>query len=253
MKLISWNVNGIRSVQRYGFSDWFSGTNADFVCVQETKAHPDQIEEQVLHPNKCHSYWASAEKKGYSGVAIFAKKEPQNIKVGIDLPEADNEGRVITLEYDQFFLVNSYFPNSQRDHARLNFKMQFCDQMLKYIDKLHKKNKDVILCGDFNISHQEIDLKNPKSNMKNAGFLPEERAWMDKLLKKNWVDTFRVKEKGPGFYTWWSYRPGVREKNIGWRLDYFVANGESQEKIKSVTHQTKVMGSDHCPVELILK
>ena len=253
MKFISWNVNGIRAAQKGGFIKWFEEQAADFVCLQETKARPEQLEEGVLHPAGYHSYWHSAEKPGYSGVAIYAKKEPLSIKEGMGIPEIDREGRVIIAEYKDVTLINSYFPNSQRDHARLPYKLEFCDQMFRFLEKLRKQGKTVLICGDFNISHKAIDLKNPKSNEKNAGFLPEERAWMDKFTQKGWVDTFRHFNQDPGHYTWWSYRPGVRAKNVGWRLDYFFANGEVKDRLKSMVHQPHVMGSDHCPVVLELK
>jgi exodeoxyribonuclease-3 len=253
MKLISWNVNGIRAAGKVHFPKWFVEERADIVCVQETKAHPSQLEETLLHPDSYHSYWHSAAKAGYSGVAIYSKKEPLNIKTGIGIPEIDSEGRVLVAEYPDFFLVNAYFPNSQRDHARLSYKLDFCEKIFKFLESLKVKGKHVVLCGDFNIAHREIDLKNPKSNMNNAGFLPEERAWMDQFLAQGYVDTFRHFVPDPGHYTWWSYRPGVREKNIGWRLDYFAVNQEFKDRLKSARHQCEVKGSDHCPVALELK
>ncbi len=253
MKLISWNVNGIRAAQKGGFQQWFSDQAADVVCIQESKARPEQLDESMLHPNGYHSYWHSAEKPGYSGVAIYSKHEPLDVKIGIGVPEIDREGRVIIAEYSDVTLINSYFPNSQRDHARLDYKLMFCETMLKFCESLRKKGKKVALCGDFNIAHRAIDLKNPKSNENNAGFLPEERAWMDQFTGHGYVDTFRHFNQEPGHYTWWSYRPGVREKNIGWRLDYFVINPEWKDRLKSVEHQPHVRGSDHCPVRLVLR
>ena len=252
-KLFSWNVNGIRAAQRAGFLNWFEDAKADVVCVQEIKASPEQLEEPLVHPLNFHSYWHPAQKPGYSGVAIFSRREPEDVKFGMGIPEVDAEGRVIVAEFSEFFLVNSYFPNSQRDHARLPFKLAFCEKMLKYLETLKAKGKAVITCGDFNIAHREIDLRNPKTNMDNAGFLPEERAWMDRFLSAGYTDAFRHFTPDPYHYTWWSYRPGVRDKNIGWRLDYHVINSESKDRLKYSEHQCKVKGSDHCPVLLELK
>jgi exodeoxyribonuclease-3 len=225
MKLITLNVNGIRAVSRGRFHDWFSEQNADVICVQEIKAYPTQLEGAVLHPSNYHSYWHSAAKAGYSGVAIYSKKEPQRIQLGIGIPEVDLEGRVILAEYSDFTLINTYFPNSQRDHARLPYKLSFCKNIFEFCE----------------------------ANEKNAGFLPEERAWMDHFLTNGYIDTFRKFNSDPGHYTWWSYRPGVREKNIGWRLDYFCTNKEFQDRLESVAHQPEAQGSDHCPVVLQLK
>ena len=253
MKLITWNVNGIRACSKNGFSKWFEANSADVICLQEIKATPEQLEDDLKNLLKYNSYWNPAEKKGYSGTAIYSKKEPLSIRVGMGLNEFDSEGRVLTAEFKDFFMVNAYFPNSQRDHARLGYKLDFCDAMLKFCNKLQKEGKNVVLCGDFNIAHTEIDLKNPKTNMDNAGFLPEERAWMTEFLTAGYVDSFRHFNKDPENYTWWSYRPGVREKNIGWRLDYHCVNDDFKDRIKATTHQTKIKGSDHCPVLLELR
>lgn len=253
MKLVSWNVNGIRAAGRIHFGKWFEDEKADIVCVQETKANPEQLTEELLHPCGYHSYWHSAQKAGYSGVAIYSKKEPLRVQMGIGHPEIDLEGRVLLAEYPGFVLLNAYFPNSQRDHARLDYKLSFCAKMLEFCENLRAQGKQVVLCGDFNIAHREIDLKNPKTNKDNAGFLPEERAWMDQFLSAGYVDTFRNFNPDPGHYTWWSYRPGVREKNIGWRIDYFVVNQEMKDQLKQALHQPSVKGSDHCPVVLQLK
>jgi exodeoxyribonuclease-3 len=253
MRLASWNVNGIRAAARSGFLDWFEAEKADVVCLQEIKAFREQLEEPVIHPQGYHSYWHSAEKPGYSGTAIFSKKEPLNVTEGIGIPAIDKEGRVLQAEFPDCVILNCYFPNSQRDHARLGYKLSFCKEMLKHCERLRKKGKHVIVCGDFNIAHREIDLKNPKSNQDNAGFLPEERAWLDEFARAGYVDTFRRFEPGPGHYTWWSYRPGVREKNIGWRLDYHWVNGELADRLRKAEIQPLVTGSDHCPVVLTLK
>ena len=253
MKLISWNVNGIRSVSRYGFEKWFVDQNPDIVCVQEIKAMPEQVEETLKHPAGYHSYWHSAKKPGYSGVAVYSKKEPLRISNGWGEVDIDNEGRVLVVEYPKFVLLNCYFPNSQRDHARLPYKLSFCERILKHAQAHRKQGKNVIFCGDFNIAHKEIDLKNPKTNTKNAGFLPEERAWMDQFTQDGFTDAFRKFEQGHGHYTWWSYRPGVRQKNVGWRLDYHFVNQEFADRMKSASIQCETLGSDHCPVVLELK
>ncbi|MDZ4660099.1 MAG: exodeoxyribonuclease III [Pseudomonadota bacterium] len=253
MKLVSWNVNGVRSVTRYGFFDWLAKFSPDVLCLQETKAQKDQLSQEIISPLKYGSHWHSAVAKGYSGVSMYFKKEPLNIIEGIGNKEIDSEGRVLTLEYKDFFLVNAYFPNSGRDHARLPYKLKFCKEILIFLNKLKKKNKHVVICGDFNIAHKEMDLANPKSNMKNAGFLPQERAWMDEFIKKDYIDVYRHFSQDIGSYTWWSYRPGVRERNIGWRLDYFCSDIDFADRIESMLHLTQIKGSDHCPVVIKLK
>ncbi|MGZ3723465.1 MAG: exodeoxyribonuclease III [Bdellovibrionales bacterium] len=253
IKLLSWNVNGLRACGRAGFGNWFSDQAADVVCLQEIKVQSEQLTPELLNPSKYNSFWHSAEKPGYSGVAIFSKREPLDVRYGIGNKEIDREGRVITAEFKNHIVINSYFPNSQRDHARLDYKLAFCDAFLKYCNKELKKGKSVLICGDLNIAHDEIDLKNPKTNTKNAGFLPEERAWMTKFLKAGYVDSFRHFSQDPGQYTWWSYRPGVRERNIGWRLDYFLSDEDSRSRFISTDHQSNVMGSEHCPVALKIK
>lgn len=253
IKLLSWNVNGLRACGRAGFGRWFEEQAADVVCLQEIKVQRHQLAPELLNPNKSHSFWHSAEKPGYSGVAIFTKREPLEVRYGIGKKEFDREGRVITAEFKNHIVINSYFPNSQRDHARLDFKLAFCDAFMKFANKELKRGKSVLICGDLNIAHNEIDLKNAKANRKNAGFLPEERAWMTKFLQAGYVDSFRHFSNEPGHYTWWSNRPGVRERNIGWRLDYFLSDEESRSRLKATVHQTSVMGSDHCPVSLTIK
>jgi exodeoxyribonuclease-3 len=254
VKLVSWNVNGIRAAFRADFPRWFENESADIVCVQETKAQPEfqptQLDEKILHPLGYHSYWHSAKKPGYSGVAVYTKTEPLNVKIGIGVPDIDNEGRVITLEYSKFKLINAYFPNSQPEHTRLDYKLHFCKKMLAYCESIRASGKNVVLCGDYNIAHREIDLKNPKTNQDTSGFLPEERAWMDEFLSHGYMDTFRYFNQGGDHYTWWSYRAGVRKKNIGWRIDYFSVNQEFKDRLKTTRHQPEIMGSDHCPVIL---
>jgi exodeoxyribonuclease III len=253
MKLVSWNVNGIRACGKSGFLKWFEEEKADIVCVQEIKATPEQLEESYRNPLKYHAYWNPAQKPGYSGTAVFSKKEPLDVQLGLGIPEFDIEGRVMILKYPKFTLMNSYFPNSQREHTRLPYKLAFCEAFMKKAQTLRKKGENVIMCADWNIAHQEIDLKNPKTNKKNSGFLPEERAWMDRFIKAGYVDAFRQFQPEGGHYTWWSYRPGVREKNVGWRLDYFMANEEFKDRLKTSYHRNEVFGSDHCPVVVELK
>lgn len=253
MKLMSWNVNGIRACGKGGFLEWFEEEKADIVCLQEIKARPEQLDEGLRNPAKYHAIWNPAKKPGYSGTAVFTKKEPLDVRLGLGDPRFDDEGRVMILKYPKFTLVNAYFPNSQRDHARLPFKLAFCEKFERTVRALRAKGENILMCADWNIAHQEIDLKNPKSNQKNAGFLPEERAWMTRFISAGYVDVFRQFEPGPGHYTWWSYRPGVREKNVGWRLDYFMANEELRDRLKSSYHRCHIYGSDHCPVGMELK
>jgi exodeoxyribonuclease-3 len=253
VKISSWNVNGIRAAGKAGFAQWVESDAPDVVCVQETKAFPAQLTEDLLHPMGYHSFWHAAEKPGYSGVATYSKKEPLDVKVGIGVPEIDSEGRVLVTEFQDCVLVNCYFPNSQREHTRLGYKLMFCEKIYQYLQSLRTSGKNVVVCGDFNIAHREIDLRNPKTNVKNAGFLPEERAWMDFFIAQGYVDGFRSFVPDPGHYTWWSYRPGVRERNIGWRIDYFFVNQEFQDRMETVYHQPNIMGSDHCPVSLKLR
>lgn len=256
MKLISWNVNGIRAAQRGGFLKWFDQQKADMICLQEIKATPDQLDGSLLAPFGYHTVFNPAKKAGYAGTALYTREEPIEVRLGDAIqkfPEFHNEGRIIEARYKKFTLINAYFPNSQREHTRLGFKIEFCNAMLRFCETLRKKGETVILCGDFNIAHKEIDLKNPKANENNAGFLPEERAWMDQFISTGYTDAFRHFCKEGGHYTWWSYRPGVRAKNIGWRLDYFCINEESKDLLVEAQHQTQVMGSDHCPIFIRIK
>lgn len=249
-KLVSWNVNGIRAAHKKGFLDYVAAEAPEVLALQEVKAFPGQVEPALLHPSKLFSYWHPAKKPGYSGVATFSKREPENVITGLGIEPIDIEGRVLTLEFPEYFVVNAYFPNSQREGGRLSYKLEFCLQMELFLEKLRKKGKPVILCGDYNIAHQAIDLRNPKQNEKNAGYLPEERAWMTRHLSQGFVDVFRQLHPEPHRYTWWSYRPGVREKNIGWRIDYHTVNAESADRAKDAEHRCEVKGSDHCPVVL---
>jgi exodeoxyribonuclease-3 len=249
-KFMTWNVNGLRAVHKSGFADWFAEQKADVVCLQEIKVQAEQLTPEMRNPSRYHAFWHSAEKPGYSGVVTFSKREPVDVRYGMGVQKFDREGRVLTVEFDNHIVINSYFPNSQRDHARLPFKLEFCKTFEKHVAKEKARGKTLVLCADWNIAPEEIDLKNPKSNQKNAGFLPEERAWMAKFLKAGFVDGFRHFTPDPGHYTWWSYRPGVRERNVGWRLDYFLVDGGSKSRLRASQHQTSVRGSDHCPVSL---
>ena len=249
MKLISWNVNGLRACVQKGFLDYFHAADADFFCIQESKLQEGQI---TLDLPDYHQYWNYAEKKGYSGTAIFAKKEPLNVTRGIGTAIYDTEGRVITLEYDTFYLVTCYTPNSQNELARLSYRMEWEDAFLSYLKKL-EENKPVIICGDLNVAHQEIDLKNPKTNRHNAGFTDEERSCFDKVLASGYIDTYRYfYPDTEGVYSWWSYRFKAREKNAGWRIDYFVVSEDLKDRLAGAAIHTQVMGSDHCPIELDL-
>lgn len=244
MKFISWNVNGFRACLNKGFEDFFKAEDADFFCIQETKMQPGQAE--LLTP-EYHQYWYSAEKKGYSGTAIFAKHEPISVAYGLGIDEHDHEGRAITLEYDNFYLLCVYTPNSQRELTRLDYRMTWEDALREYMQKLDSK-KPVIYCGDLNVAHQEIDLKNPKTNHHSAGFTDEERNKFTELLNVGFVDSYRYLYPEKIEYSWWSYMFHAREKNVGWRIDYFVVSDRLKDKLKECKIYTDIMGSDHCPV-----
>ena len=251
MKLVSWNVNGLRAVIGKGFSEFFKEIDADVFCLQETKMQEEQIDNNIKNIfSDYNGYWNSAEKKGYSGTAVFSKLKPLNVSYGIGIEEHDKEGRVITLEYEKFYLVNCYTPNSKRELERLDYRMVWEDEFRKYLLKLNE-TKPVIICGDLNVAHEEIDLKNPKTNRRNAGFTDEERGKMTELLNSGFTDTFRyLYPDKEGVYSWWSYMFKAREKNAGWRIDYFIVSKSIQDKIKESYIYSDVMGSDHCPVGL---
>lgn len=250
MKLISWNVNGLRACMTKGFAESFAALNADIFCLQETKMHPSQADFAF---EGYESYWNSAEKKGYSGTAIFTRIKPLAVTYGIGIPEMDNEGRVITLELDDCFVVTCYTPNAQDGLKRLDFRMAWEDAFLAYLKGLDA-NKPVILCGDLNVAHNEIDLKNPKTNRQNAGFSDEERGKMTVLLNSGFTDTFRhFYPDKEGAYSWWSYRFHAREKNAGWRIDYFIVSDRLVERVKASEIHNEIFGSDHCPVEMVLE
>lgn len=250
MKFISWNVNGLRACNDKGFSDAFRSLDADFFCLQETKMQEGQLDLQF---EGYRSYWNYAEKKGYSGTAIYARHEPMSVSYGIGIEEHDKEGRVITLEYEQFFLVTVYVPNSQDELKRLDYRMTWEDAFRAYLLSLDAK-KPVIVCGDLNVAHKEIDLKNPKTNRRNAGFTDEERAKFTALLEAGFVDTFRhFYPDAEGMYSWWSYRFKAREKNAGWRIDYFLVSERLREQLESAGIHNEIFGSDHCPVEVNIR
>lgn len=249
MRFVSWNVNGLRACIQKGFMEYFQSVDADFFCLQETKLQAGQIDLQL---NGYHQYWNYANKKGYSGTAIFTKHTPLSVSYGIGIPELDTEGRVITLEYAEFYLVTCYTPNAQRELARLDFRMQWEQAFAQYLSNLDTL-KPVIVCGDLNVAHQEIDLKNPKANRGNAGFSDEERACFSALLDKGFVDTFRyLHPDETGIYSWWSYMFKARQNNAGWRIDYFLTSSRLQSRILEASIHTEILGSDHCPVSLEL-
>ncbi|HDQ15277.1 MAG TPA: exodeoxyribonuclease III [Sediminispirochaeta sp.] len=249
--IVSWNVNGIRAAEKKGLLEYMQKENADIVCLQETKAKPEQLSEELLQPLDYTSYFASAEKAGYSGVAVYTRLKPREVKL-FDVQEFDSEGRALVLEYEDFVLINGYFPNSQSAGARLDYKLGYCDTVLDLCNNLVSEGRDVVLCGDYNIAHKPIDLARPEQNEGNPGYLPEERAWMSKFLDAGYRDTFRMFNGEGGNYTWWSYRTRGRERNVGWRLDYFCVNQDLAPRVSSSEIRSQVMGSDHCPVVLRL-
>jgi len=248
-RFVSWNVNGLRAVEKKGFVEIIAGLNADLVALQEIKAQPEQLSETVKNIPGYTAYWFSAQKKGYAGVATYSKEQPLSVLYGIDHHDHDYEGRVLTLEFGDFYFVNAYFPNSQHGLVRMDYKLRFNRDLLTFAQSLAAK-KSVVICGDFNVAHKEIDLTNPKQNEKNPGFAPQERAWMDQFLAAGFVDTFRMFNQEPGQYTWWSYRFNARERNIGWRIDYFCVDEKSKRRVTEAAILHDIMGSDHCPVVL---
>ena len=250
MKLISWNVNGIRACVTKGFLDFFNEVEADIFCIQESKLQEGQID---LDLKGYYQYWNYAKKKGYSGTAIFTKKKPLNVKYGLGIEEHDNEGRVITLEFEDFYMITVYTPNSQNELARLDYRMEWEDAFREYLKELDSI-KPVIVCGDLNVAHNEIDLKNPKNNRRNAGFTDEERNKLTELLKAGFIDSFRhFNPDVEGIYSWWSYRFNARKNNAGWRIDYFLVSNKLKDRLVGADIHTSVLGSDHCPVELQIK
>ncbi|MCF8316555.1 MAG: exodeoxyribonuclease III [Ignavibacteriales bacterium] len=248
MKIVSWNVNGIRAIAKKGFFEWFEKTDPDILCLQETKASPDQLQEELRNIAGYHSYFSSSIiKKGYSGVAIYSKKKPLSVNYGFGIPRFDDEGRIISAEFDDFTLINIYYPNGKMD-GRLQYKMEFYDAFLDFAGALKNEGKNLVICGDFNTAHKEIDLDRPKENVGVSGFLPEERAWMDKFVSAGYTDTFRMFNNEGKNYTWWHLVTRARERNVGWRIDYFFVNDGFIPNVKAAYILPEVMGSDHCPV-----
>lgn len=251
--LYSWNVNGIRAARRKGFLEWLQKTEPDILAVQETKCHPNQLDDALREPAGYYSYWAYAERKGYSGVALFSKRKPFQVTIGLGITAYDREGRTIVAEYDDYTLVAAYFPNGSRDHSRVPFKMAYKKDFLAYCQALRESGKKVIFCGDVNTAHKEIDLARPKQNQNTTGFLPEERAWIDEVIDAGYVDTFReCHPNEAGAYSWWSYVGGARNRNVGWRLDYFFVSPDLMPGVRAASIHADVFGSDHCPVSLTL-
>ena len=253
MKLYSWNVNGIRAAERKGFLDWLDQTQPDILCLQETKARVDQLGSSLIEDHGYHTYWHSADKAGYSGVATFCKEEPYFVQEGLGIDRFDSEGRVLITEHENFLLYNIYFPNGQKDDIRLNYKLDFYDELLPIVNDQVENGNNVIITGDWNTAHHPIDLARPKENEKTSGFMPRERERIDTYISHGWVDTFRYFHAESDRYTWWTYRFGARERNIGWRIDYFFVNETLVEQLVDAEIHPDIMGSDHCPVSLTLK
>jgi exodeoxyribonuclease-3 len=253
LRLLSWNVNGIRAIQKKGFIDWLKNENPDILCLQETKAHPDQLDDVLKNVDGYSAYFSSAEKKGYSGVVTYSKLKPVNIQQGIGIKKFDSEGRFIITEFDEFTLFNIYFPNGKASEERLQYKMEFYETFLKHCKKLLKEGKKIVVCGDVNTAHKEIDLARPKENSVISGFLPQEREWIDKFLGTGFIDTFRKFNQEPEQYTWWDMVTRARERNVGWRIDYFYISENLKVNLINATIHSSVMGSDHCPIEIELK
>ncbi len=253
MRIISWNVNGIRAVVKKGFWDWFNLETPDVMCFQETKAQPDQLDESLTKPLGYHAYYHSAERKGYSSVATWCKTEPLAVETAILDDAFNREGRIVLTEHEKFFLYNVYFPNGQKDQDRLDYKLRFYGALQEHIRK-KDRIKPVIIVGDFNTAHTDIDLARPKPNEKTSGFLPEERVWVDRYLDTGFVDTFRKEHPGAqGYYSWWSFRANSRVNNVGWRIDYFLVSEKIADQVEASRIHPNVLGSDHCPISLVLK
>ncbi|MFW6287817.1 MAG: exodeoxyribonuclease III [bacterium] len=253
MKIYSWNVNGIRAIKRKGFMDWISEEQPDIIGLQETKIQDEQISDDLRNIQGYHSYFSFAERKGYSGVAIYSREEPISVKYGMGIERFDSEGRILVAEYPEFTILNIYFPNGKRNKARLEYKLDFYNALLDYCEKLREEGHELIIFGDYNTAHHEIDLKNPKANEDTSGFLPIERAWLDKLEDHGYIDTYRYFYPEEETYSWWSYRTRARERNAGWRIDYHFITEGLESKLKDADILTDVMGSDHCPVVIELE
>lgn len=253
VRLLSWNVNGVRAVEKRGFIRWLDATSPDVLCLQETKAVPDQLGDALRSPSGYHVYWDSAERKGYSGVAIFSREEPLRVNSGFGIGRFDSEGRVLCAQYPGFRLYNVYFPNGKSSDERLRYKMDFYDAFLAHLMALRGQGERLVICGDFNTAHREIDLARPKENAKVSGFLPEEREWMDRLVDNGFIDTFRMFHSEAERYSWWDLKSRARERNVGWRIDYFFVSDNLREAVVDADILSEVIGSDHCPVSLTLK
>ncbi len=253
MKLLSWNVNGIRAVEKKGFLDWMKKENADIVCLQETKAHPSQLNPGLINFDSYFSYWHLGEKRGYSGVGMYTKKEPLELRLSFGSKELDDEGRTMMADFGEFILFNLYCPNGGRGHDRVQYKLRYYEQLLIYSDELVGKGRKVIWCGDLNTAHTELDLARPKENQKTSGFLAEERLWIDRFIEHGYVDTFRLFCKEGGKYTWWDQKSFARDRGIGWRIDYFIVSKNFVPLVKDAFIESDVFGSDHCPVGMTLK
>lgn len=250
MNIYSWNVNGLRAISKKGFFEFINEYNPDILCIQETKLQLDNLSEELKDIEGYNSYFSCAKKKGYSGVATYTKEKPISVKYGIGIERFDSEGRILITEFNNFILFNIYFPNGQKDEERLKYKLDFYDALLEYLNKLKIEGKKLIICGDYNTAHNEIDIKNAKANEKYSGFLPIERAWIDKFILNGYVDTFRDIHKDEIKYSWWSYRFKARERNAGWRIDYFFVTESLIDNINSAEILNEIMGSDHCPVKV---
>jgi len=252
VKLISWNVNGIRAVEKKGFVDLMQSWDADVICLQETKAHKEQLSDELINIGNYTSYWHSGEKKGYSSVALYSRIKPICVIEGLGIEEFDREGRVIIAEYSDFYLFGIYFPNAQAELKRIDYRLEFGDALIEQLKEKYS-DKACVLCGDFNVAHKAIDLKNPKANEKNPGYSIQERDWMDKFLTEGYVDTFRMFNQDPDEYSWWSYRGGARSRNVGWRIDYFCVSEAARDRVLDAGIMQEVLGSDHCPVSIELE
>ncbi len=254
MKLYSWNVNGIRAAQKKGFLDWLHCEQPDVLTVQETKAWPEQLDPELRQPEGYHSWWVHAERKGYSGVGLYSKAEPRDVKLGLGIKKFDSEGRTIIADYGDFTLMSTYLPNGKGSEERLRYKMEYKEAFLDYANGLRSEGKPVVFCGDINTAHNEIDLTHPKPNSKYSGFLREERDWMDKVVEQGYIDSYRhLNPEQEGAYSWWSLRSGARAKNVGWRIDYFFISPDLLDKLATAEIHADVMGSDHCPISLTLE
>lgn len=251
MTLVSWNVNGLRALEGKGFLDWLKQNKPDILCLQETKAHPDQLSEVLLAPEGYRTYWSASERRGYSGVAIYTREEPRSVSQAFS-PEYDREGRTLIADYGSFVLLTSYVPNGSRDHSRVPFKMAYKRKLLEVCEALRGEGRSVVVCGDINTAHRPIDLARPAQNRNTTGFLPEERAWIDEFLELGYLDTFRAMHPDRVSYSWWAYWGGARERNVGWRLDYFFVSPDLWPSVQQAEIHPEVLGSDHCPVSLTL-